>query len=74
MPATCRHAGDRAGVDAALGGDPQPILRDYPTVAQLQQVLLAEQSRLDGKNNRRRRSSSWRRWRQDTAWWPCTGR
>lgn len=26
-----------------------PILRDYPTVAQLQQVVLAEQERLSGK-------------------------
>ena len=44
------HAGDRAGVDAALEATrASPILRDYPTVAQLQQVLLAEQSRLDGK-------------------------
>ncbi len=44
------HAGDRAGVDAALEATRgSPILRDYPTVAQLQQVLLAEQSRLDGK-------------------------
>ena len=44
------HAGDRAGVDAALEATRASlILRDYPTVAQLQQVLLAEQSRLDGK-------------------------
>ena len=44
------YAGDRAGVDTALEATRgSPILRDYPTVAQLQQVLLAEQSRLDGK-------------------------
>ena len=44
------HAGDRTGVQAALEATrDSPILRDYPTVAQLQQVLLAEQSRLNGK-------------------------
>jgi thioredoxin-like negative regulator of GroEL len=44
------YRGNRAGVDEALRRtlDSQ-VLRDYPTVAQLQQVLLAEQERLTGK-------------------------
>lgn len=42
--------GDVAGVDNALRRtrDSQ-VIRDYPTVAQLQQVVLAEQERLAGK-------------------------
>ena len=44
------HGNDRAGLAEALRrtGDSRAV-RDYPTVAQLQQVLLAEQERLDGK-------------------------
>lgn len=43
------YRGDRAGVDAALRSTrASSVLRDYPTVAQLQQVLLAEQERLAG--------------------------
>lgn len=44
------HAGDRAGVDEALEATRgSQVVRDYPTVAQLQQVLMAEQERLAGK-------------------------
>lgn len=41
---------DAAGVAQALRStEGSPIIRDYPTVAQLQQVVLAEQERLSGK-------------------------
>ena len=41
---------DRAGVAAALRRTQEsPVVRDYPTVAQLRQVVLAEQDRLAGK-------------------------
>lgn len=41
---------DRAGVDAALRRtQDSAVVRDYPTVGQLQQVVLAEQERLAGK-------------------------
>ena len=41
---------DQAGVAQALRStEGSPILRDYPTVAQLHQVVLAEQERLSGK-------------------------
>ncbi len=44
------YAGDRAGVaDALRRTQDSRVVVDYPTVAQLQQVLLAEQERLDGK-------------------------
>ncbi len=44
------YAGDRAGVDAALAATQgSQILRDYPTVGQLHQVVMAEQERLAGK-------------------------
>jgi putative peptide modification system cyclase len=44
------HAGDRAGVDEALEATRgSQVVRDYPTVAQLQQVVMAEQERLAGK-------------------------
>lgn len=42
--------GDRAGVaDALRRTEGSSIVRDYPTVAQLRQVVLAEQERLAGK-------------------------
>jgi hypothetical protein len=44
------HRGDRAGVDEALRRtEGSAIVRDYPTVGQLRQVVLAEQERLAGK-------------------------
>jgi putative peptide modification system cyclase len=44
------YRGDRAGVDDALRRTQgSAAVRDYPTVAQLRQVLLAEQERLAGK-------------------------
>ncbi|HWS77338.1 MAG TPA: hypothetical protein VN205_03065 [Thermomonas sp.] len=44
------HGDDRVGVDDALRRtQDSSIIRDYPTVAQLQQVVLAEQERLAGK-------------------------
>jgi len=44
------HAGDRAGLaDALRRTQDSRIVADYPTVAQLRQVLLAEQERMDGK-------------------------
>lgn len=44
------YRGDRAGVEAALQRtQDSTVIRDYPTVAQLQNVVLAEQERLAGK-------------------------
>ena len=44
------YAGDRAGVDEALQRTKgSAALRDFPTVARLQQVVMAEQERMVGK-------------------------
>lgn len=44
------HRSDRAGVDEALRRtEGSALVRDYPTLAQLRQVLLAEQERLAGQ-------------------------
>jgi len=44
------YRGDRAGVDDVLRRTQgSAIVRDYPTVAQLQQVVMAEQERMAGK-------------------------
>ena len=44
------HRSDRAGVDEALRRtEGSALVRDYPTLAQLRQVLLAEQERVAGQ-------------------------
>ncbi len=44
------YRGDQVGVDAAVRSTrDSKVMRDYPTVAQLQQAVLAEQERMSGK-------------------------